>query len=1400
MKVLVVEDDRVVGETLKLLLSGFKYAVDVAEDGQTAWEMTQLFDYDLLVLDVGLPVLDGLSLCQKLRNEGFQQPILLLTGQGGAHQKAIALNAGADDYVVKPFDSEELVARVQALLRRGGGITAPVLAYSHLALNPNSQQVTYGTRLLHLTPKEYAILELFLREPQKVLNAATIVDRAWNSIDCPGEESVRVHIKDLRHKLAQAGAPKDLIQTVYQRGYRLNPMYATDSTPGPEKPLTALQIAELKSVNEQLRAALEELRATQAELQLANQTIESERQQLQKARDEMEYRVIERTAELVALNGKLQDRQQQLQSLGEHLQLVMDVVGAGTAEVDLQTNEQVWSDRMYELLGYFPGEVKPTYQSWRDRVHPDDIERIEREFSAKLDFARDWSFEYRVIYPDRSVRWLLSRKHELKDESGRICRRLWVALEIGDRKQLETTLRAYEEQKLALQESEQKFQHFAEHSNFVIWINDVKSRKNLYVNPAYEQVWGKERQIVTQEATSWEQSVHPEDRPIVESKIAREQRAQSTDVEYRIVRPDGSERWIRDRGFPILNGDDWGGTIGGVAEDITERKNAEIALQQQLERTRMIAELTRSIRQSLDLDKILQVTVERVRDVLQSDRVIIFQFEPDWEGKVVAESAIPNLEPMLCVTIKDPCFPEKYINDYSRSQVRIVDDLERSNLEQCYFELLQHFHVKANLVVPILQTDSHCEGRSNCELPDRVWGLLIAHHCIAPHHWELEEVTLLQAVADQLGVALEQSDLYERTRKELLERKRAELELRNSENRYRLLFDSNPNPIWVLDADSLHFLAVNQAAVECYGYSKAEFLKMTLTGAGILSPEDIEPVIDLYASFSSQERNYLGIWRHTKRDGSQIDVEILAHSFFFEQVPAYLVLVADITERLRAERQIRQQAALLDIASDAILVRDLEHRILYWNQGAQRLYGWEATEAIGQKATDLLQDEKDRLDEVMRELLDSGEWRGELSKTTKDGQKVTVEARWTLVKDESDRAKWILSVNTDISEKKLLEAQFYRAQRLESLGTLASGIAHDLNNVLTPILAISQMMLSKKHKLIEERSQEMLQLVQDSAKRGAHMVSQILTFARGMEGKRIPVQVSSLLKELIKVVESTFPKSLDIRLEILDRPLGLVLADPTHLHQILLNLCVNSRDAMPDGGILTCSAENYRVDELFTQMHLDARPGNYVAIAVTDTGTGIAPEVQERMFEPFFTTKAMGQGTGLGLSVVLGMVKNYGGFVQVSSELGQGTQIKVYLPAVETQQVEEQSSVELPQGRGELILVVDDDRAVGQTNQSLLESYQYRTLAARDGVEAIALYQQHQNEIQAVLIDMMMPNMDGIHAILALKEIDLEAKIIAMSGLSSYRQSALEAGAKVFLAKPYTLEDLLGSLSCIIAS
>jgi two-component system, cell cycle sensor histidine kinase and response regulator CckA len=412
-----------------------------------------------------------------------------------------------------------------------------------------------------------------------------------------------------------------------------------------------------------------------------------------------------------------------------------------------------------------------------------------------------------------------------------------------------------------------------------------------------------------------------------------------------------------------------------------------------------------------------------------------------------------------------------------------------------------------------------------------------------------------------------------------------------------------------------------------------------------------------------------------------------------------------------------------------------------------------------------------------------------------DGAVRWIAIKSSLFRDAANKPLRLIGIHMDITEKKQLEAQFLRAQRLESLGTLASGIAHDLNNILTPILAVAQL-LPLKLPDADEQVQRMIAILESSARRGTEMTRQILSFARGVEGKRGCFQINHLLLEIQKIIHQTLPKSIEISMD-LPADLWTISGDATQLHQVFMNLCVNARDAMPEGGMLEITARNQVIDEAHARLYLDAQVGAYVVVTVSDTGIGIPADILHRIFDPFFTTKEIGKGTGLGLSAVLGIVKSHGGFIDVESEIGQGSQFHIYLPASHSITLPPEEQLNLPAGQQECILVVDDEVMICETIKAALEAYNYRVLTANDGVEAITLFADHQAEIRAVLIDLMMPSMDGLALISVLHRFNPNLQAIAMSGLHSPETiaQAKKLGFQEFLLKPFTAQELLQALS-----
>jgi len=437
-------------------------------------------------------------------------------------------------------------------------------------------------------------------------------------------------------------------------------------------------------------------------------------------------------------------------------------------------------------------------------------------------------------------------------------------------------------------------------------------------------------------------------------------------------------------------------------------------------------------------------------------------------------------------------------------------------------------------------------------------------------------------------------------------------------------------------------------------------------------------------------------------------------------------------------------------------------------------------------------DDRPRIDqELWQAITNSQELDTEFRLLTPKSDPRWIAVKGSVLNDEMDRPLRMIGIHMDITEKKQLEAQFLRAQRLESLGTLASGIAHDLNNILTPMLVVTQLLPMRIPELNDD-TRRILDTLETSAQRGANLVKQILSFARGIEGNRVSLDIQHLLGEVQQILEQTLPKSITIRTQI-DPDLWTISGDATQLHQVLMNLCVNARDAMPRGGTLDISAQNMWLDTHQARRYLDGTAGAYVVVSVSDTGVGMAPEVLHRIFDPFFTTKDVGKGTGLGLSAVLGIVKSHDGFLDVQSQVNGGSQFQVFFPAFAEAPAQTDTDLDILAGHGELILIVDDEEAICEITRTTLETYNYRVLTARNGEQAIALFADHRNDIHCVLMDLMMPSMDGLAAIPLLQRLNPEVWAIAMSGLNS-TEAVTEAerlGFQGFLAKPFNTQDLL---------
>jgi PAS domain S-box-containing protein len=761
---------------------------------------------------------------------------------------------------------------------------------------------------------------------------------------------------------------------------------------------------------------------------------------------------------------------------------------------------------------------------------------------------------------------------------------------------------------------------------------------------------------------------------------------------------------------------------------------------------------------------------------------------------------------------------------------------------------------------------------------------------------------------------------------DITERKQAEEALRDSEERYRLLFEGNPQPMWVYDLETLSFLAVNEAAVQHYGYSREEFLALTI--------EEIRPTEDIPALHNVLEtlskRNGSGTrkyrWKHQKKDGTVIDVEITSHELAFAGRPARLVLASDVTDRLRQEAQRRRaeealrksqqnykalvnslegivwesdaafqftfvskqaerllgypierwltdplfwkdhihtedrdwaveysrkatsekrdhaleyrmmaadgrpvwfrdmvtvvvddgraakrRGVMVDITtrkqaeeelnmlaqairstSDCVSITDMEDNILFVNNAFLKTYGYEEAELIG-KNIDVVRSTNNP-SEVVEEILPAtlrGGWQGELLNRRKSGGEFPIFLSTSIVRGEHGEPLALIGVARDIGERKLLEEQLRQAQKMEAVGRLAGGIAHDFNNLLTAILGYSDLVLSQ----ITEADplQRDVEEIRRAGLRASSLTRQLLAYSRRQMLQPEVLELNSVVANMDKMLRRVIGENIKF-VTLLQSALGPVKADPGQIEQVILNLVINARDAMPSGGKLIIETKNVELDRTYPMQRSFLPPGHYVMLVVTDTGVGMGPETKSQIFEPFFTTKEIGKGTGLGLSTVYGIVKQSGGDISVYSEPGKGTAFKIYLPRVERAAQKQRgiAAVPKPGGGSETILLVEDEDAVRHLARDVLQQRGYSVLEAAEGEEALRISETHQGAIQLILTDVVMPGMNGRELASRVASRHAGIKILYMSGYtdeSIVHHGILAPGAD-FLSKPFTPDIL----------
>jgi two-component system cell cycle sensor histidine kinase/response regulator CckA len=622
--------------------------------------------------------------------------------------------------------------------------------------------------------------------------------------------------------------------------------------------------------------------------------------------------------------------------------------------------------------------------------------------------------------------------------------------------------------------------------------------------------------------------------------------------------------------------------------------------------------------------------------------------------------------------------------------------------------------------------------------------------------------------------------------------RRAERTLQESEEWHRILFEASPQPMWVFDEGSLRFLAVNEAACRSYGYSREEFLAMTIKD---IRPEEDIPNLLEELSWEQNGLRHSGIWKHRKKDGTVIEVEIVSHPLDFSHRPAQMVLAADVTQRRLAERRIQERTtylnALVEHSPIAILVLAPDHRVQIMNPAFGRLFGYTAEEVLGRNPDDVIAPEEFRTEasSFTEDVLSGKTIHAETKRRRKDGKLVEVDL-YGVPLMQGGQLIGVYALYQDVTERQELSEQLRQAQKIEAIGRLAGGIAHDFNNLLTVILGSTDLLLDRtgdRHPMRAELGE-----IRAAGERAANLTRQLLAFSRKQVLRPEVLDLNDLLTNIERMLSRLLGEDVQMTTALAEG-LWRVRADPGQIEQAVVNLAVNARDAMPEGGALRLETKNVFVDPVFAGEHKGMRPGEYALIVVTDTGIGMDDAVRSRLFEPFFTTKPKGKGTGLGLSTTYGIVKQSGGYIWADSAPGKGASFSIYLPRAQAEpdRASEKPAVESVRGT-EAILLVEDEPEVRSLVERVLRDQGYQVLVADRPSEALTISLRSDLCLDLMVTDIVMPEMNGWELARRLKPHRPDLRVLYLSGYadeSITRQGVLDPGVTL-LEKPFRPRDL----------
>ena len=709
-----------------------------------------------------------------------------------------------------------------------------------------------------------------------------------------------------------------------------------------------------------------------------------------------------------------------------------------------------------------------------------------------------------------------------------------------------------------------------------------------------------------------------------------------------------------------------------------------------------------------------------------------------------------------------------------------------------YREILERLNVGSAMMVPM-----SCRGK--------VIGVATLLRTGQEHPYTEDDLNLVRNLADHAALAIANARSFLAERAAAHAALRANQALHDSEIAHRVLFEASPISVIVFDVETLAILAANEAALRLYGHTHDELLRMKISD--LRSPAEADSVKETVAALG--ETPARGTVRHRRKDGSCFFAEYDSRMLIFGGRRARITVITDVTARHEAEEMRSLLAAIVQSSNDAIVSKRLDGTITSWNAAAERLFGYSSAEAVGQPIGLVIPPDRIAEEHTLLGRVAAGERveRYETRRRRKDGTDVEVSISLAPILNASGQVVGASKTARDLTGQRQGEAalkntedQLRQAQKMEAVGRLAGGIAHDFNNMLSVILSYSDLLLDRMKP--NDSTIDEIEEIRAAALRAAELTRQLLMFSRQQIVAPAVLALNDVLARTDKMIRRIVGEDIDL-ISVPAPGLGRLLADPGQIEQIIMNLVVNARDAMPTGGQLTIETGNVELDSDYARQHLGVTPGPHVMLAVSDTGVGMDRATQARIFEPFFTTKQVGKGTGLGLSTVFGIAQQSGGSVWVYSEPGAGTTFKVYFPRVEADLEIARPPAPVPATRrgSETILLVEDQEQVRAVAAGILERNGYRVIVAQNAGDALLLAEKHQGGIHLLLTDVVMPQISGVELARRIGLLRPELKVLFMSGYtddSIVRHGVLDS-KMAFLQKPFTPESLTRKLREVLA-